>query len=193
MSNIKFIPFISEGFNNNPKFGKILVFGESHYGEDHQNDITFTNEVIDEFLSGENYPAYRIYTNIGLLFNESDKYDFWKNGAYSNLIQGFMSDCDDQPNKSHIDTVIPAFWEILDLVKPEKIIICSSRAWNNWMPDSDPRCKKIDDISEGECSSSIWEYNYNGGTCTAIGINHPTSFGFSSNKWRPLIQKFIAY
>jgi hypothetical protein len=48
-------------------------------------------------------------------------------------------------------------------------------------------------INENSKESAVWEYNYNGGKAMAIGINHPTSFGFSNNQWRPLILKFIEY
>jgi hypothetical protein len=190
--NIKFNPWISENFKNGTsKYGKILIFGESHYGVDNEDDSNFTIDVINEFLDGETYSAYKMYTNIGLLFNENDKLDIWQNCAYSNLIQYFMSDCDDQPQKEQLESIIPAFWNILELVKPEKVIICSKRAWENWMPDSDERCRKIDEVSIDNLFSSIWEYDYSGGKCKAIGINHPTSIGFSHNKWRPLVQKFI--
>jgi hypothetical protein len=192
MSKLFFKPWVGKDYENS-KYGKILILGESHYGGEKCQYPEFTHEVIKEYLSGEYYPAYRIYSNLGLIFNESDKYELWHNVAYANLIQYALSDSDAQPNSSHIETIIPAFWEILDLVKPQRIIFCSKRLWNNWLPDNDTRCRMVGTINENSKESAVWEYNYNGGKAMAIGINHPTSFGFSNNQWRPLILKFIEY
>ncbi len=192
MANYFFKPWIGQNYNNS-KYGKILIFGESHYhnGENKLNP-EFTREVIEEYLSGEYYPAYRIYSNLGLIFNPDDKFELWNNCAYANLIQHALSDADDQPNSAHIETVIPAFWDYINEIKPEKIIFCSKRMWENWLPDNDPRCRMINSINENSKDSTIWEYDYDGGKAVAIGISHPTSYGFSNNDWRPLIQKFIA-
>jgi hypothetical protein len=192
MKNLSFKPWIGANYEN-PKYGKFLILGESHYGDVDSINSNFTTEVLEEYLSGEYYPAYRIYSNLGLIFNENDKYELWNNCAYANLIQHFMNDKDAQPSSAQLESIIPAFWELLELLKPDKIIICSKRMWENWLPDNDSRCRMIDEIKTESKYSSVWEYDHSSGKTLAIGINHPTSIGFSNNEWRPLIQKFIVY
>jgi hypothetical protein len=62
--------------------------------------------------------------------------------------------------------------------------------WEYWMPDNDERGNFIKKISVNDKNSTIWQYNYEGGSCTAMGINHPSSF-FSYSEWKPIVEEFL--
>lgn len=202
MNAINFNPWVSEAYKNgNGIYGKLLIMGESHYIDDEEeDDITqqldsaqsgpseFTTSIVDGFINKK--WELNFFRNLGLLFNKNDQYEIWENVAFANAIQVGLKTSTSQPTIKDISTVIPAFWELLELLKPGKILICSKRMWNNWMPDSDTRCQKIGEIECNGKYSTIWEYNYENGRCTAIGINHPSSY-FSYSNWEPLVKMFL--
>ena len=208
IKGLTFQPWVSEAYTNNSgKYGKLLIIGESHYTEESDesekddvqkaNDIlskkedykvNFTSKMIEGFI--ENEWDINFYRNIGLLFNPSDRYEIWKNVAFANAIQIALQTSDSQPNPNDIETVKNAFWLLLENLKPEKVIICSKRMWEKWLPDSDPRGRGISDINLDNLHSTVWEYNLNGNICHAIGINHPSSF-FSYSRWEPFVKLFL--
>lgn len=189
---LKIKPWISDNYNSpNPKFGKILILGESHYGEPSKDDTNFTINVIEDVLTGRVCQGYRYFTMLGRLFNPDDRNDIFNNCAFANLIQEILEaprvhPTYEQKNNSHI-----AFWAILKKTNPDKIIVTSSRAWNNWLPDDDDRGSKIDTITVDGRSSNVWHYEQKGVfKCQAIGIGHPAGRGFYS--WRGVVNEFLA-
>ncbi len=186
---LKFKPWVSENYTNlTSKFGKVLILGESHYGSEKDKHENFTIQVVLEVINGKYCAGYRHFTLLGRLFNP-DRNEIFKNCAFANLIQDILSEPGENPTKSQIETIVPAFWAILNEVKPDKVIITSTRLWENWMPDDDKRCSRIGELKESGKFSTIWEYSYNQGKCIAIGINHTRARDFYS--WRPLVEKFI--
>ena len=118
---------------------RLMIFGESHYDDEafgdtgHQSD--FTPKVVEDIIT--NKKNVRFFKYIGQLFHEEDWTEIWKKVAFANLIQ-YVFEKGDHPQAEHIET-ITSFYEYLDELKPDKAIVCSSRAWLNWFP------KHIDD------------------------------------------------
>ena len=164
IEDLNFQPFVSEAYkNNNGIYGKLLIIGESHYHD--EDDIEtdteieeqvekevasneFTSAIVNGYIKGE--WNLKFYRNLGLLFNENDKYEVWKNVAFANAIQVGLIKSTSQPTGEDIATVIPAFWSLLDNLKPDKVLICSKRMWNHWMPDSDNRSNHLKNVSLNE-------------------------------------------
>lgn len=191
MDKLLFNPWIPEDFHSaSNKFGKLLLIGESHIAnETTKMNKNFTINVIEEVLDENRCRDYRHFTFLGNLISPNDRATTFKHCAFANIIQDVFPGPGIPPNKNQIATIIPAFWELLNVVKPEKIIITSARTWEKWMPDNDVRSAHIDNLKIDGRYSSIWRYKYNGGTCEAIGINHPRSRNFYS--WRQLVTEFI--
>lgn len=189
---LKIKPWISDNYKSpNPKFGKILILGESHYGEASENDEDFTINVIDDVLTGRVCQGYRYFTMLGSLFNPDDRNDIFNNCAFANLIQEILEAPRVHPTEDELDTIQEAFWEILRFTKPEKVIVTSYRAWDKWLPDDDTRGKQIDTITVEGRTSNVWQYEQEGVfKCQAIGIGHPAGRGFYS--WRGVVNEFLA-
>jgi hypothetical protein len=172
-------------------YGRLLIIGESHYtgDEEYTESTDFTSKVVDDYLNKKN--DIRFFRNLGLLFNEQDRYEIWGKVSFANAIQNGLSDAKSQPQTKDIDTIIPAFWHLLEKTTPERVIICSNRMWTRWMPNSDKRSSPNGHLDENGKHSTTWNYNYSCGNCSAIGINHPSSIGFSYSSWRPLVFKFL--
>jgi hypothetical protein len=187
MEKLTFGPWIGSNYQTSPH-GRLLLIGESHYLDNENVTDTLTSEVIQKFVNGDY--SINFYKNMGLLFNPQNPKELWQNVAFANAIQNGLPDSTSQPEKEDIATVVPAFWILLDLLKPEKVLVCSKRMWNYWLPDKDPRGSFIDHISENGKNSTVWKYNYTSGHCFAMGINHPSSY-FSYADWNPLVMKFM--
>lgn len=209
IKGLNFQPWISDNYESkdNP-YGKLLILGESHYyeedDEEEQKDINddvlssmcseiepnnyFTSAVVKDFIDAKHNVPF--FNNLGLLFNPNDKYHIWKNVAFANGIQFALDSAKKQPTKEEIATVKEAFWLLLDNLNPDKILVCSKRMWNNWLPDDSERGQFKYEIQNNNKNSTIWEYQLNNKGCTAMGINHPSKY-FSYNNWRPIVFEFL--
>jgi hypothetical protein len=187
---IRFKPWISENYRfNKSRFGRVLLLGESHYGDSTNVNKNFTIEVVQDIIDGVVCQSYRYFTILGRLFNQNDRTDIFNNCAFANLIQEVLEAPRQYPTDSELATIHSAFWDILKLTRPEKVIVTSQRAWEYWLPDNDPRGEKIDDLSVENKHSTIWKYQFDDVDCTAIGIGHPSSRGFYD--WRELVKKYL--
>ena len=192
-----FTPWISENYrNNSSKFGRLLIIAESHYGIKDSNENTTIN-VLQDVVDNDRSAGYRMFTIMGHTINPEDRNELWNNCAFSNLIQDSLIKPRENPARELLSNIHENFFQILDEVKPKKIIVTSSRAWKHWLPEVNlneiHRCEHLIDqkvITENpDIYSYLWRYHYNGGSCLAIGTNHPSSIGFAD--WTPLIQKFV--
>ena len=210
IKGLKFQPWISEGYKRgDSRYSKLLILGESHYEDsrqaydDSQKDLivevessleqdeklsSFTNEVLAEFVNEESNIAF--FRNLGLLFNPNDRLEVWNNVSFANGIQVLLSGSSAQPSKEEIATVKDAWWELLDNLQPDRVLVCSQRMWNYWLPDSDERGYLLKHLEENNKRSTIWRYNRKGGITHAMAINHPSKY-FSHSNWKPLVEKFL--
>lgn len=191
MENLIFKPWIPELYNSlDNKYGKLLLLGESHIGnDDNKNNREFTFNVIEDVIGGDRRKDYKHFTFLGNLLTPNDRTTTFENCAFANLIQDVFPGPRIPPNQQQISSISPAFWNLLNITKPNKVIITSSRIWNNWMPNNDSRSYHIGELTANSQRSTIWKYEYNGGVCEAIGIHHPSARNFYS--WRPLVQEFL--
>lgn len=191
---LKFQPWVPKLYNdsNNP-YGKLLILGESHYIYDFNDNVDYsdiTNEVLNDVIAGNGCENINYYRNLGRVFNDNQKF-IWEYASFANVIQNPMKDSSMQPNNEDFKTIIPAFWLLVESLKPQKILITSKRIWNKWLPDNDNRSQLVGNIAAEGKESNVWSYKHDDGFGYAIGINHPSKF-FSSEKHKPLIEKFIA-
>ena len=211
---LKFQPWISDAYRNNEgKYGRLLILGESHYTSDKptydeaQKDFDseellsfdlpeekkyfgkFTEDIVTEFINEES--DINFFRNLGLLFNPYDRIEVWKNVAFANGIQTLLLESNGQPTKNEISTVKEAFWSLLDNLKPDRVLVCSQRMWNYWLPDDNERGYLLTHHYANGKHSTIWKYNREGGHTFAMAINHPSKY-FSYSNWEPLVKSFIS-
>ena len=194
-------PWEGKNYNSGINGEKVFIFGESHYDDDEPLNTAelvadigisnYTSEVVRSILLNKKY--VRFFKRIGCLFNE-DWTKIWDYIAFANLIQ-FILENGEQPNDTQIAS-IDSYYKYLEMLKPNKVIICSARTWNDWFEwhiekDED---KLISDVKIGIAHPV--KFIYNGGTTLAIGINHPSEWKSEENyveRWKPEIEKFLAY
>jgi len=193
IGGLKFQPWIPESYydSNNP-YGKLLILGESHYINDFDEKVDysqFTTEKIEDVISSNGCETINYYRNFGKVFYDDPK-DIWIKVAFANLIQVGLVGTKSQPTNDDFKTISPALWLLIENLKPQKMIVTSSRMWNRWFPDKDPRCNKVTLIEAEGKKSEIWRYENEDGYSYAMYVRHP-SRGFSPNAHRPLIKKFL--
>ena len=207
IKGINFQPWVSKNYEDKTsKYNRLLILGESHYIEDDyseeqkdneddysnsQEDVTpnnFTSAVIQDFLDDKHNIAF--FRNLGWLFNPNDKKEVWNEIAFANAIQIALGSSTEQPSKSEIETVKNAFWLLLDNLEPDKILVCSKRMWDSWIPEDPAKCEFVRHIKNNHKSSTIWKYKTKSKDCLVMGINHPSKY-FSYNNWRPIVMEFL--
>jgi hypothetical protein len=188
-NNMYFKPWISENYEKNKSGQRILILGESHYGDSKEIESNFTIDVIKDVIDGTKCRGYIYYTKLGKLFNEKNREEIFENCAFSNLVQSLLTAPRVHPTKEQLDEIHNVFWAILKHTKPNKVIVTSLRAWQYWLPDYDQRGIKLAQLEENGKSSQVWKYKFEDVDCLAIGIPHPSSRNFYS--YRELVQKFL--
>ena len=200
LENNRLRAWVGENYNNVNRFHqKILVIGESKHsaGVDYDNENLDTNiqvRDIEDYLENE-HSSIMFYDWIGRLLDPEDSKDVWYDVAFTNLIHTILSNGKAQPTVEQIQDV-NSFWNYLEELSPDKIIICSSRMWKNWFYEHeyDERVECHTDTMVG--ISHIFTYSYTKGKALAIGINHPywnINNDDYQRRWRPEIVKFLEY
>lgn len=207
IKGINFQPWISKNYETETsKYNRLLILGESHYIEEDDceeqkdNEVddnnsqvgvthnNFTSAVVQDFLDDKHNIAF--FRNLGWLFNPNDKKEIWKEIAFANAIQISLCGSTVQPSQNEIETVKNAFWLLLDNLEPDKILVCSKRMWNYWVPEDPAKCEFVRHINNNNKSSTIWKYKTQSKECLVMGINHPSKY-FSYNNWRPIVMEFL--
>jgi hypothetical protein len=196
VTQIKFKPWTGDDYDH-ALFGKrILVLGESHYGWvtgtplDHC--ATFTIEQIANQLDGR-HPTKAFWTKIAGTFlntyrpTPEEKCKFWRSVSFYNYVQQSPGEKSRiSPTADMFKASEPAFFEVLDLLKPEIVIVLGFRLWEKL-----PKQRPEDEMLETEAGRILTRhYSYPGGTCRAYAIKHPSS-GFNSCKWHPHVMAFV--
>ncbi len=186
MSNLTYQPHIGKNYGNS-ELGKLLIIGDSHYfNNDLPNNLSeFTIEKIKELrIISANF-----YDKVDAVLNQGEKHDIWDNIAFANAIQTPFSSADQKPTKEDLDLAKLAFREYLDLTKPEKVVVFSSRVWEHCFNDKinlwGKHLDKIDD------RWNIRELDFEGGTCKAIGLHHPSTPGFDKAQFQNIVAQFL--
>ena len=194
MKHVFFKPWVGDNFSNGGLWSKkILILGESHYQWDEEIPLTDKNltiQCVREQIDGGYTKAF--WTNIVItLLNTrpslEDKYHCWHSVAFYNYIQssvGFgprVSPSDEMWGKSQ-----EAFFEVLNELQPNCIIVLGYRLWDNLPCDGEQG-----PVIDGAPKEDTWLYPVNGNThALAYGVRHPSA-GFSGWSWHPFVKRAI--
>lgn len=192
IKGLKFQPWVGQDYGKS-EYGRLLLVGESHYLNNDKATSNLTTLVVRNHLKDSMIPPFYMispfFRKAGHIFDSINCHSLWKKVAFANLIQTGLKDSTQQPTVAEKNSVNESFRLLLDDLKPEKVIVLSKRMWTKWMTGG--ICHQVTAINAANKRSEVWEYEYNTGKCIVIGISHPSSPGFSSKSYTPLLNKFL--
>lgn len=182
-----FRPWVGSRYLENEH--RLLILGESHYGDesmDADSTINFTRE----YTEGTNH---RFWTSImqavrGQSYWEIDRKEFWADVAFYNYVQEPVAETAGvAPTPTMFAASKEPFSVVLNRLKPKRILILSSRLWNNLASDGIPGPQ----LAYGGDIRDTLLYHYDGGCAMASWVPHP-SYAFSWRQWHPLVSALLA-
>ncbi|MDL2208820.1 uracil-DNA glycosylase family protein [Parabacteroides sp. OttesenSCG-928-O15] len=173
---------------------KVLIIGESHYGEGY-NDKNATRETIEEELYC-NDGITQTFKNITFLLKNEEGNDpvLWDNIAYYNFVQRAMCDPKDRPNEEDFNNGWEIFPKIIEVLKPDICIfigVTASKFYEISMSAMNipyAPLQLFDPISN--VSPRIGSIQYDSKNLKLCFIKH-CGMGFSQSKWRDFLQNEI--
>ncbi len=194
ISELNYLPWVGENYSK-----KLLIVGESHYGEDNEKRIhevnhpTFTRSaVLDMGVTGNSYGGkVKFYNNIwrlGKKFkSELSNQDFWQSVGYLNIVQSAMVKLTDRPQKIDFEGGTTAFFKSILVLKPKYCLMAglSSFGYINAMAEQNSYTitNKLWYDKVGRSHPRQIEITHTSGyKTTLIFISHPSKY-FSHNAW----------
>ena len=199
MENVYFEPWIGENYWEGGFFGKkILVIGNSHYCG-HRTECnncgvdgycfdydcsSFTTNVVNQYLDRDEdewESWYNTYWKFecalcGYETDKDDSYDIWNSIAFYNYLQTAVESPYDPGNDEDYENSESAFWEVLEDLHPDYIIMWGDRVWNQ-----SPSYNGDGEYYELEDGSEI----------PVLGIHHPSWRYFNWEEENREINNFL--
>ena len=187
-NHIHFLPWKGDRYNENRC--RLVILGESHHGQPGDNDRQFTRQVTEDYVNGWNH---RFWSQLGQAVTgkphwDIDRREFWNSVAFYNYVQVIAAAGPGRsPTEQMFSQSEPAFWEMLDTLKPSHLIACGYRLWRHMPALGDENLTIV-------CNGTSHPFGYYPrpwGSTAAMVIKHP-SWGFSAPYWHPAIRQFLA-
>ena len=131
-SNVKFQPWVGDNYENENL--KILVLGESHYGNAEENKETFTQDVIKSWALREE-GSIKFFTTIAKILSDKtevylsddDAKEFWHKVAFYNYVQDFVGEeARMRPTELMWKEAKLPFIQVVNKLKPNIVVVLGS-------------------------------------------------------------------
>ncbi len=208
-SHVRFYPWIGTRYEDGLEGGiKVLILGESHYCDDtpggqkqkhdcpmdshHYCDLCYmdiechfkTQDTIRELFRGSACKAQRVFASRvkGKLLSREEENDFWNRVALYEYIQ--YSQTGPRVPLNHGDRSVnkDAFLEVLDYLKPDKIIIWGKRFY--WA------LEQAFEVKAQVYPEFARAFTMTINNTPVLIMDHPSS-RYCNWSWTPVLQRFI--
>jgi hypothetical protein len=174
---IKIHPWVGDNYYGSPR--KVLLMGDSHYGEG-EPPVEFTQDIIRHWCFGDE-PAGRFFTGIiwALFGNKNDLGEKYDKIAFYNYVQKFMPAPRVSPSKADYEAAQKPFIEVLEKLSPDFVVSfgkemtfhfpCIFEEGDNWSKDI-----------AGE-NHEVWKITFNVGnrSIPVYSLPHPSGGKFN--------------
>ena len=185
MKNVIFNPWIGGKYKVAPK--KILVLGESHYGDiSIEEKPEFTSGIINLFLSykaGKCQHArwmntFTRFTNVihDARLECNSVVSFWQSIMFYNYIQKAMEGPRVSPTELDFEKSLKALVEVVSEYRPNTIVVWGQRLWDR-LPN---------ELIKFDNKSKSYFMEIDGDRIDVLWIYHPSSSSFSYDYWKEL-------
>lgn len=193
-SKIFFKPWVGSEYNSGGIYGKkVLVLGESHYGDapdDADDTIGTIKEFVYEYWGAPYQQTFLCFERAlaGREINQEEREQLWNSVMFYNYFQKSTTGPRTAPDMTVQKESEEAFRELLEQFQPDFIIVWGARLYQ-LLPGWDGN---ETDIKVGEDSTPVWHYKINGKTIPAMNVHHPSSpSGKNWTYWHQFHKAFI--
>ncbi len=204
MKNVFFKPWIGENYESGGIFDqKILVLGESHYCDGcdkcsgaptYGECADFTINVVQKIINGDSSRwsgTFRKFERslIGRDTTSKEASKIWQSLAFYNYLQVAVPNPREAGDWYDCDNSETAFFEILDHLNPDLLIVWGvTRMWDNMPSKGWNNGPQI--VIDGYSVKNGWYTLGNGHRVRAIWVYHPST-GYSWEWWNKVIRELI--
>lgn len=136
MSNVKFLPWVGEQYTASRHGVRVLVLGESHYGDPEDYAPDFTQNVIRDYAFQSGFRFFTMTTK--LLRGTTDeptaeeRRDAWQHVAFYNFIQEFVGNAGRiRPTAGMWRDAASALEEVVAELRPDVILVLGYQMWDH--------------------------------------------------------------
>lgn len=193
----RFKPWVGENYRGGFAGKRVLVLGESHYFADVKDAReNVTAEIIADLYDPDSphEPYKNTYTKfVKAMTGKSeltaeDKRSFWNSVAFYNFVQFPISGARIAPSASEFADSAQPFFQVLEQLKPEIVIVWGSRLYNN-LPHGGSQGDSVQ-APDGQWIE-IWNYFLNdGGKVLILPVTHPSA-AFTPEYWNKVISLIL--
>lgn len=194
----RFEPWIGELYFEGINGKKIMILGESHYCAN-ENDATpdITNRVINDLFNPDS--EHESYKNTYTKFiralsgnfsrsSTNEKKEWWNKVLFYNYVQFPISSARQAPSSKEFVDSADAFFEVLNLYKPDCVLVWGTRLYKN-LPRQGHQLPDL--IIDSRESFETWAYETSDGHIVQlIPHTHPSS-AFSPDYWHTVFMAFL--
>ncbi len=193
-SKIFFKPWVGSEYQTGGVYGKkVLVLGESHYGDgaDAPDDTTGTvKEFVYEYWGASYQQTFLCFERAlaGREINQDEREQLWNSIMFYNFFQKSTTGPRTAPDMTVKQESEDAFHELLEQYQPDAIIVWGQRLYEllpAW--DGNETSLKV-----GDDSCPVWHYPIKGKSIPAMRVHHPSApSGKSWEYWYQFHKAFI--
>jgi len=191
----RFEPWIGRDYTAGIGGVRLLVLGESHWGNSTYQYTEFTRDVVKKWCFQR---RDRFFTSIaklvlgippGVYLAEGPRQAFWNQVAFYNFVPVIVGPGPrDRPSEAQWSLATEPFCNVLTELEPHAILVLGKELW--WhLPEPDSMIRLPIPSMEIE----IKRYRRGATFADAVMIQHPSSFGMRYADWRPRVQLFLGY
>lgn len=191
-----FLPWIGPQYGSSTAGEpRILVLGESHWGNPNCRYPEFTRDVVRRAVfEGRD----RFFTKVAKLvrgvpvgaYLDTPSYrDFWNRVVFYNYVQelvGPTHDC--RPAPAQWETGKAPFLQLIREQRPQAIVVLGKELWANLPSPAQP-------TSESDAAGQKFEVHWydcgQGQFAAAAWVNHPSSWGWRYQPWPPRVARLL--
>lgn len=193
-SKIRFKPWVGSEFNSGGIYGKkVLVLGESHYGDATdatKETIGVVKEFVYEYWGAPYQQTFLCFERAlaGGEINQEEREQLWNRIMFYNFFQKSTTGPRTAPDITAQKESEEAFRELLEQYQPDAIIVLGARLYHLLPAWGETESK----IKVGDDSCPVWHYTIKGKKIPAMSVHHPSApTGKNWEWWHQFHKAFI--
>lgn len=190
MTSPHFLPWVGSSYlGTDDSRPRLLVLGESHYGESDSDYPEFTRDVVRKFglVQRDRYFTTTAKLVLGVpksvYLTDEFRQTFWNSVAFYNYVPALVGPTSRiRPSEDQWKLGAEILPGVLNDLHPHMILVLGKTLWY-----------RIVGLQAIEGHPTLRRLPTRNGAAVATMTNHPSSFRFSLEHWQPAIQQMASF